>query len=65
MFYTVAEINQVIDGMNQLKNYNIAYYNSLKAYIESLETIEDIAAIEYGTSIPEVYKSDVLKILEQ
>lgn len=65
MFYTVAEINQIIDGMNQLKNYNIAYYNSLKAYIESLETIEDIAAIEYGTSIPETYKSDVLKILEQ
>jgi len=47
-----------------LKNYNIAYYNSLKAYINALETIEEIAAIQYGTSIPEEYKSDVLKVLE-
>ena len=63
-FYTAEEINQIIDAANSFKNYQIAYHNALKAYINDLNTIEDIAAIEYGTPIPDEYKSDVLKILE-
>ena len=63
-FYTAEEINQIIDAANSFKNYQIAYHNALKAYINDLDTIEDIAAIEYGTPIPDEYKSDVLKILE-
>lgn len=63
-FYTADEINQIITAATKFKNYNTAYYNSLKAYISSLETIEEISAITYGTSIPEEYKSDVLKVLE-
>lgn len=63
-FYTAEEINQIISAANQLKNYNTAYFNSLKTYINALDTIEDIAAITYGTIIPEEYKSDVLKVLE-
>ena len=63
-FYTANEINSIITAANELKNYNTAYYNSLKAYLNSLQTIEDIAAITYGTPIPEEYKSDVLKVLE-
>jgi len=42
----------------------LAYYNSLKNYINALDTIEAIAAIEYGTPIPDEYKSDVLRVLE-
>jgi hypothetical protein len=63
-FYTAEEINQIIDAANSFKNYQIAYYNALKTYVNDLDTIEDIAAIEYGTPIPDEYKSDVLKILE-
>jgi len=63
-FYTAEEINQIIDAANSFKNYQIAYHNALKAYINDLDTVEDIAAIEYGTPIPDEYKSDVLKILE-
>ena len=63
-FYTAEEINQIIDAANSFKNYQIAYYNALKTYINDLDIIEDIAAIEYGTPIPDEYKSDVLKILE-
>ena len=63
-FYTANEINEIIAAANSLKNYNTAYYNSLKGYINSLETIEEISAITYGTTIPEEYKSDVLKVLE-
>ena len=64
-FYTAQEIKQIAAEAASFKNYHLAYYNSLKAYINSLETIEDIAAITYGISIPDNYKTDVLKLLEQ
>lgn len=63
-FYTAEEINQIIAAATQFKTYQTTYYNALKTYINALDTIEDIAAITYGTPIPEEYKSDVLKILE-
>ena len=63
-FYTNEEINQIISAANELKNYNMAYFNSLKAYINSLDTIEAIATITYETPIPDEYKSDVLRVLE-
>lgn len=64
IFYTPEEINAIIAAATSFKNYQLAYYNALKAYINSLETIEDISAITYGTPIPEEYKSDVLMVLE-
>lgn len=64
-FYTAAEIKEIIVAATSFKNYQLAYYNSLKAYINALETIEQISAITYGTPIPEEYKSDVLKVLEE
>lgn len=63
-FYTAEEINQIISEATTFKNYHLSYYNSLKAYINTLDTIEAIAAITYGTPIPDEYKSDVLKVLE-
>ena len=63
-FYTAEEIKQIIDAAASFKNYQLAYHNALKAYVNALETIEDIAAIEYGTPIPDEYKSDVLMVLE-
>ena len=63
MFYSAEEIQEIIDTANAFKIYHTTYYNSLKNYINSLETIEEIAAIEYGVDIPEEYQSDVLKAL--
>ena len=63
-FYTIEEINQIISEATTFKNYHLSYYNSLKAYINTLDTIEAIAAITYGTPVPNEYKSDVLKVLE-
>ena len=62
-YYTADEIKQIIKAANDHKIYHTAYYNSLKEYINALDTIEDIAAITYGTTIPDEYKSDVLKVL--
>ena len=64
-FYTANEINQIITATNSHKTYHTTYYNALKNYINSLETIEEIAAITYGTPIPDEYKSEVLKVMEQ
>ena len=64
VFYSADEINQIISAANTFKNYQLAYYNALKAYVNDLDTIEAIAAIEYGTPIPDEYKSDVLMVLE-
>jgi hypothetical protein len=63
-FYTNEEINEIVESATAFKIYHTTYYNALKTYINALETIEDIAAIKYGTPIPEEYKSDVLKALE-
>ena len=63
-FYTAEEINEIIARATEFKNYNTVYYNALKSYINTLDTIEEISAIVYGTPIPEEYKTDVLKVLE-
>lgn len=63
-FYTAEEINEIIDTANAFKIYHTTYYNALKGYINSLEAIEDIAAVTYGMEIPEEYQTNVLKALE-
>lgn len=65
IFYTAEEINEIVETATAFKVYHTTYYNALKGYINALETIEEIAAIEYGTPIPDEYKSDVLRVLEQ
>ena len=65
IFYTSEEINEIVETATAFKIYHTTYYNALKGYVNALETIEEIAAIEYGIEIPENYKSDVLRALEQ
>lgn len=59
-FYSVSDISKVIEAATVFKTYHITYFNALRNYIQSLETIEDVANIEYGVSIPEQYQSEVL-----
>ena len=63
-FYSASDIHAIIDMASKHKTYHTTYYNSLKTYINSLSTMEEIAAITYGVSIPEEYKTDVLKFIE-
>ena len=65
IFYTSEEINEIVETATAFKIYHTTYYNALKNYINALETVEEIGAITYGTPIPEEYKSDVLRALEQ
>lgn len=65
IFYTADEINQIVAAATAHKVYHTTYYNALKNYINSLTTIEEIAAITYGTPIPDEYQSEVLKVITQ
>lgn len=62
-FYTAAEINTIVNQATAWKTYHTTYYNALKAYINSLQTIEEIGAITYGTQLPEEYQTDVYRAL--
>lgn len=62
-FYSAEDINIIITTATQFKTYQISYFNALKAYIKSLNEINEISAITYGVEIPVEYQSDVLKVL--
>lgn len=59
-FYTAEEMMAINGRMEQLITYHQTYFNSLKQYINSLETLEEISAVEYGMEIPAEYQSEVL-----
>lgn len=63
-YYNAEEIERIISLLTLNRNYHTAYYNSLKAYINDLNDIQTILSIEYGSAIPEEYKSEVLIDLE-
>lgn len=44
-------------------SYHESYFNSLKAYINSLDKIETVGGIEYGVDIPDDYQTEVLRTL--
>lgn len=62
-YYTAADMMKVITASIFHKMFHVTYFNSLREYVNSLETIEEIAAIEYGIEIPEEYQSQPLKDL--
>lgn len=55
------DVNNIIKYATEFKMYHITYFNSLKAYIQSLDTREEIGKVNYGVDIPEEYQSNVLK----
>ncbi len=62
-FFSAEDIQTILASATNFKTYQVSYYNSLKAYIESLNDIDTISAITYGIEIPEDYQSDVLRVL--
>ena len=61
--FSAEDINTIINTATAFKTYHITYFNSLKVYINALESMSDVTAITYGVSIPVEYQSDVLKAL--
>lgn len=62
-YYSAEDMMKIIQSSIFHKDYQTTYFNSLKHYINSLETMEEVSAIEYGIEIPVEYRSQPLKDL--
>lgn len=60
-YYSAQEIIEIAKKAQELITVQTTYMNSLKAYIDSLTTMEDIAKVTYGMEIPEEFQSQVYK----
>lgn len=63
VFYPAEDILSIYNELEKLQTFHTTYFNSLKYYIESLDTVEGVNSIYYGINIPEEYQSEVLKYL--
>lgn len=65
-FYPASDIALLIEKAMFHASYHTTYANSLRSWIDSAETAEDLLEIYYGADIPEEHQSEVLKAyLEQ
>lgn len=62
-FFSVQEILNLNVQMESIIEYQTTYFNSLRDYINSMETSDDLQSVEYGIEIPVEYQSEVLKVL--
>lgn len=53
--YSTEEIITIYATLSTNKSHHITYYNQLKMYVESLESIEDIKAVVYGQELTGEY----------
>lgn len=62
-FFSVQEILSLNTQMESIIEYQTTYFNSLRDYINSLSSAEDLKAVEYGMPILAEFQSEVLKVL--
>lgn len=62
-YYTAADFNLIAQAATMWKMYQESYFNSLRGYILSLETQDQLEAVWYGMEIPEAFRTDVLQQL--
>lgn len=60
-FYPAVDIITIANAATQYITYHTTYFNSLKAYINSLRSLNTISKVTYGMDIPKKYQSDVWK----
>lgn len=51
MTYTAAEIISIYGTLSMYKTIQITYQNQLKQYVNSLETVDDVNAVQYGQEL--------------
>lgn len=57
--YTAAEIAQIYIAAQTMITSQTTYHNELKLYVQSLETAEDVAAVQYGMTLPDPYLTEM------
>lgn len=63
-FYSLDDINAILNAATTYITYHESYFNALRGYIDSLDNIDEISKITYGIEIPMQYMSDVLMSLK-
>lgn len=59
LVYSAKEIAQIYIAAQTLITTQTAYHNALKAYVNALETSDQIAAVQYGMELPEPYATEL------
>ena len=62
-FYPTSDIMTIYKALETIQTFETTWFNSLKVYIMSMDTVEQISAVTYRTDIPVEYQSEVLKYL--
>ena len=57
--YSAAEIAQIYITAQTVITTQTTYHNALKAYVQSLEKPEKIAAVEYGMELPKKFANEM------
>lgn len=60
-YYSADDFTAVATAATNWKLYNESYFNSLRAYIQSMDTMAELLAVEYGIEVPLEYQTDVLR----
>lgn len=63
VYYSAEDFTQIATAATSWKMYHESYFNSLRAYIQSIETVTEAAAVQYGDTIPEAYQTEVFQQL--
>lgn len=61
--YTAQEIAQIYIAAQTAITTQTTYHNALKAYVQSLDDVEAIAAVKYGMDLPDPFASEVVEKL--
>lgn len=62
-YYSADDFNKIAEAAIAWKLYHESYFNSLREYIKSLNTNEELGNVEYGMEIPEEYQTNVFRQL--
>lgn len=62
-YYSNADMKIITDMATIFVTFEVTWFRDLRIYINSLQTKEEVEAIEYNIIIPEEYQSEVLKDL--
>ena len=57
--YTAAEIAQIYIAAQTLITTQTTYHNELKAYVQSLDSVEAVTSIVYGMTLPDPYNTEM------
>lgn len=61
--YSAAEIAQIYIAAQTLITTQTTYHNTLKAYVQTLTTAEELEAVAYGMDLPDEYAAQMAEKL--